>query len=439
MFSITSRDFETRDDNTVTHWTSVLRCALRWGFESVKRLALKHLRAQATPVEKILLARDLLMDLDGKEWMMESFVTLCEQPRFPTKHECQHLGMSDVHLIATVRESVQTCECTRTVGAKAEVGRHAKIIELLQEQMSFTLTPPSPTQPSVTFPLDAIPPTDVLQSSLPTQPHSCPSELSHTYRPSYSPPSSPSSKITKSKFDHIPASEDTQKLPLRVERTSPPPSPFDMDDRSTASRHARQQDHPWASNVERRDPDDLASLPTSSLPYYGAPANVQSEGLQSSVRFDDPIGKGQPELVQPDVKRVTVYLPPFIAADPFTTSPPFLSQELEDQAESDGRFNRGFRYLGEDRAPSPPPVRDERRQSTKKGKNRGTGQWTESNLEAFERRNIAAPSTRGSGFNPIIGSGRGGHKIDTRRDRGRGRGGTGPGATGWEWRIKGSL
>ncbi|EIM89152.1 uncharacterized protein STEHIDRAFT_167044 [Stereum hirsutum FP-91666 SS1] len=359
------------------------------------RLALNNLRVKASPVDKILLTRGLPMGRENNEWLVEGLVTLCGQLKFPTNDECQSLGMNDVHLIAVIRESIRTCECTQaqTEDKTREADRRANIIELLREQVPSIFTSTSHTQPSM------LPPTGTLTPISPT-------ETKSKVLPQAQPPPS-----------------DTSHLLLEHPPLAPPawgiskPDPFSsIGGVQRPSPDGRTQNHPSASNVEFKDPDDSTSLLTSTPPHYEDPANIRSEGVQPSIRFEDTIGMGQVE--QPDIEPVSFYVPLFMADDPPTTSPLFLSQELKAQAEADGQFNRGLQYSGSDWLLPTLTVKDEHRQSTRRGRNKSAGQWTESNLEAFARRSIAnnAPSTRESGFNPIIGTGRG-------KGRRRGRGG----------------
>ncbi|PCH35747.1 hypothetical protein WOLCODRAFT_107779 [Wolfiporia cocos MD-104 SS10] len=90
------------DLQTAEEWLSVVRFAADWGFLQLHEIALERVQAVATPVDRIVLAREHnmrgLLRADAARWELVSRnepLTLAEGNR---------LGMEEAILIATMRE-----------------------------------------------------------------------------------------------------------------------------------------------------------------------------------------------------------------------------------------------------------------------------------------------------------------------------------------------
>ncbi|KAI0027572.1 hypothetical protein K488DRAFT_61159 [Vararia minispora EC-137] len=66
-------NFHRRDMLTVAEWFSVLRLATRWGITSIRSFVLEILEDLATPLDKLVIARQF--DIPG--WLKPAYVSLC--------------------------------------------------------------------------------------------------------------------------------------------------------------------------------------------------------------------------------------------------------------------------------------------------------------------------------------------------------------------------
>jgi len=100
-------------------WKSVLHLSTRWGFASLRKLALKSIYPP-TSFDRLLLARTYSVD----HWVLPALSTLCERTKPISLKEARQMDMEDVVLVATVREeirkrgpSVDTTEIQRRIEA----------------------------------------------------------------------------------------------------------------------------------------------------------------------------------------------------------------------------------------------------------------------------------------------------------------------------------
>jgi hypothetical protein len=83
-------------------WKSVLHLSSRWGFASLRRLALKSIKPP-TPFDQLLLARAYSVD----HWVLPALSALCERTVPLTLNEARQMNIEDVVLITTVREDIR--------------------------------------------------------------------------------------------------------------------------------------------------------------------------------------------------------------------------------------------------------------------------------------------------------------------------------------------
>ncbi|EIM79450.1 uncharacterized protein STEHIDRAFT_30913, partial [Stereum hirsutum FP-91666 SS1] len=93
-------DFEHGDVHSVEDWIFVLRLATRWGFESIRKLAINRLDPIATPIDKIVEGKACGVE----KWLVPGFADLCNRAGCLTKEEGRRLGVDDVIFIASMRE-----------------------------------------------------------------------------------------------------------------------------------------------------------------------------------------------------------------------------------------------------------------------------------------------------------------------------------------------
>jgi hypothetical protein len=88
---------------TSQEWISVLRVAHYMRFESLRGLAVQELYAVASPVEKIVCARDFGID----HWLKEAYTDICYRSLPLFEEEGIHLGLSTCLKIASAREAIR--------------------------------------------------------------------------------------------------------------------------------------------------------------------------------------------------------------------------------------------------------------------------------------------------------------------------------------------
>ena len=98
---ISTSDFE-EHGLSYERWKSVLHLSSRWGFASLRRLALKSIKPP-TPFDQLLLARAHSVD----HWVLPALSALCERTVPLTLNEARQMNIEDVVLITTVREDIR--------------------------------------------------------------------------------------------------------------------------------------------------------------------------------------------------------------------------------------------------------------------------------------------------------------------------------------------
>ncbi|KAF7986997.1 hypothetical protein HWV62_77 [Athelia sp. TMB] len=93
-------DFHRPAEKTIAQWAAVLHLADKWGFESIRLLAVDHLDA-APPVDKIVLGRRHGI----AAWLPEAYEAVCTREAPLTVEEGIRLGVEDVVRIAAARQA----------------------------------------------------------------------------------------------------------------------------------------------------------------------------------------------------------------------------------------------------------------------------------------------------------------------------------------------
>jgi hypothetical protein len=89
---------------TLDEWTSVLRLAFKWGFESIRSLALRELLPLASPVDKIVIGRDYGLE----DWLTPAFVDVCARAEPLSLEEAEKMSNADVTRIFQAREHARS-------------------------------------------------------------------------------------------------------------------------------------------------------------------------------------------------------------------------------------------------------------------------------------------------------------------------------------------
>ncbi|KAH9174989.1 hypothetical protein EDB89DRAFT_2067138 [Lactarius sanguifluus] len=105
-------------DLSYRQWKSVLHLSTRWGFCSIRKLALKSINPP-TPHDRLILARTYTVD----QWVQPALTALCERAEPLSLTEALQMRMEDVVLVAAVREDVRS-RVLRIDGAKV-----ARVVE----------------------------------------------------------------------------------------------------------------------------------------------------------------------------------------------------------------------------------------------------------------------------------------------------------------------
>ena len=95
------RDFESQEP-TYEQWKSVLHLSTRWGFASLRKLALKSIRPP-TSHDQLVLARTYSVE----EWVLPALTALCSRSLPLSLDEARQMDIEDVILVASVREEIR--------------------------------------------------------------------------------------------------------------------------------------------------------------------------------------------------------------------------------------------------------------------------------------------------------------------------------------------
>ena len=95
------RNFEA-NELSYEQWKSVLHLSTRWGFASLRKLALKSIRPP-TSHDKLVLARTYSV----KEWVLPALTALCSRSLPLCLDEARQMDIEDVILVAAVREEIR--------------------------------------------------------------------------------------------------------------------------------------------------------------------------------------------------------------------------------------------------------------------------------------------------------------------------------------------
>ena len=98
---VISRNFE-EHELTYEQWKSVLHLSTRWGFVSLRKLALRSIKPP-TPHDQLILARTYSVE----HWVLPSLTALCSRTLPLSLGEARQMSMEDVILVATLREGIR--------------------------------------------------------------------------------------------------------------------------------------------------------------------------------------------------------------------------------------------------------------------------------------------------------------------------------------------
>ncbi|KAH9067685.1 hypothetical protein EDB87DRAFT_20319 [Lactarius vividus] len=102
-------------------WKSVLHLSTRWGFTSLRNLALKSIKPP-TPHDQLALAHTYSVD----HWVLPSLTALCERTLPLSLDEARQMSLEDVILVARVREEIRGGALRVDV---ADIPRHVEMAQ----------------------------------------------------------------------------------------------------------------------------------------------------------------------------------------------------------------------------------------------------------------------------------------------------------------------
>ena len=97
----TYRDFEAHE-LSYEQWKSVLDLSTRWGFASLRKLALKSIKPP-TSHDQLVLARTYSVE----QWVLPALTALCSRALPLSLDEARQMDIEDVILVAAVREEIR--------------------------------------------------------------------------------------------------------------------------------------------------------------------------------------------------------------------------------------------------------------------------------------------------------------------------------------------
>ena len=99
------RNFNALEGYSYGELSSILDLSTRWGFTSIRDMAIRHLDLETSPGhQRLILGRKYGID----QWILPALHELCERPEPPTRDEARCMGLEDIILIGSVREKVRT-------------------------------------------------------------------------------------------------------------------------------------------------------------------------------------------------------------------------------------------------------------------------------------------------------------------------------------------
>jgi hypothetical protein len=97
-----ARNFEGHD-LSYEPWKSVLHLSTRWGFDSLRKLALNSIKPP-TAFDRLLLARIYSVD----HWVLPALSALCKRKSPTSLKEAHQMSIEDIVVVATVREEIRS-------------------------------------------------------------------------------------------------------------------------------------------------------------------------------------------------------------------------------------------------------------------------------------------------------------------------------------------
>jgi hypothetical protein len=136
VIDLSFRDFNALEEHSFEESSSILDLSTRWGFTSIRELAIRCLEPP-TPHERLILGKKYGVD----QWIALALQELCERPQPLTPDEARLMEFEDVVLVGSVREKVRKHALTVNSAGIRDFLEAQKSGEL-QEQPDVVPKPP---------------------------------------------------------------------------------------------------------------------------------------------------------------------------------------------------------------------------------------------------------------------------------------------------------
>ncbi|KAI9508389.1 hypothetical protein F5148DRAFT_1013693 [Russula earlei] len=101
------RNYDTLEQRSFEEWSSILALSTRWGFTSIRDLALRCVKPPS-PLHRLILARKYNVE----KWVLPALLELCERPQPLSVDEGRLIDFEDVVLVMSVRQTVRSSNLT---------------------------------------------------------------------------------------------------------------------------------------------------------------------------------------------------------------------------------------------------------------------------------------------------------------------------------------
>jgi len=158
MLVLILRDYNTLEVRTFERWSAILDLSTRWGFTSIRDLAIRCIKPPS-PLDRLILARKHAVE----KWALPALLELCERPEPLSLEEARLIDFDDVVLVGSVRQTVRSS--TLTVDGTG-IGDY---VRAWKSGKPCSLVPDSPNNPVQThFPQSGTPPLTLKPTGQPT-------------------------------------------------------------------------------------------------------------------------------------------------------------------------------------------------------------------------------------------------------------------------------
>ena len=107
MLLLILRNYNNLERRTFEQWSAILDLSTRWGFTSIRDLAIRCIRP-SDPLKKLVLARKNNIDT----WIQPALLELCIRPQPLSLEEARLMDFEDVILVGSVRQTARSSTLT---------------------------------------------------------------------------------------------------------------------------------------------------------------------------------------------------------------------------------------------------------------------------------------------------------------------------------------